>query len=82
MSTEIAQETSFNKEVNDINKNSNQIESKSREVSPKLIVGGKKYGRRSRPQSAVAFDSSQSDSEEDSTATDRSRSRNSQRVSN
>lgn len=40
-------------------------ESKSREVSPKLVVRGKKYGRRSRPQSAAQFDSSQSDSEED-----------------
>lgn len=40
-------------------------ESKSREVSPKLVVRGKKYGRRSRPQSVAAFESSQSDSEED-----------------
>lgn len=40
-------------------------ESKSREVSPKLVVRGKKYGRRSRPQSAAQFESSQSDSEED-----------------
>lgn len=39
--------------------------SKSREVSPKLVVRGKKYGRRSRPQSVAAFESSQSDSEED-----------------
>lgn len=38
---------------------------KSREVSPKLVVRGKKYGRRSRPQSVAAFESSQSDSEED-----------------
>lgn len=36
-------------------------QSPSREVSPKFIVGGKKYGRRSRPQSA-SFDS-QSDSD-------------------
>lgn len=81
MSADTTQESSFNEEVNDINKNKNESESKSREVSPKLIVGGKKYGRRSRPQSAASFDSSQSDSEEDSKATDRSRSRNSQRVS-
>lgn len=40
-------------------------ESKSREVSPKLVVRGKKYGRRSRPQSVAPFESSQSDSEED-----------------
>lgn len=40
-------------------------ESRSREVSPKLVVRGKKYGRRSRPQSAAQFESSQSDSEED-----------------
>lgn len=40
-------------------------EAKSREVSPKLVVRGKKYGRRSRPQSVAAFESSQSDSEED-----------------
>lgn len=38
---------------------------KSREVSPKLVVRGKKYGRRSRPQSVAPFESSQSDSEED-----------------
>lgn len=79
MSAELAQE-SVNKEVSDINKCSNETESKSREVSPKLIVGGKKYGRRSRPQSAAPFDSSQSDSEDDSKA-EKSRSRNSQRVS-
>lgn len=57
-----------NDEVNaiiTINKNQNVNESKSREVSPKLVVGGKKYGRRSRPQSAAPFESSQSDSEED-----------------
>lgn len=40
-------------------------DSKSREVSPKLVVRGKKYGRRSRPQSVAPFESSQSDSEED-----------------
>lgn len=40
-------------------------EAKSREVSPKLVVRGKKYGRRSRPQSVAPFESSQSDSEED-----------------
>lgn len=37
--------------------------SKSREVSPKLVVAGKKYGRRSRPQSAAFDTSSQSDSD-------------------
>lgn len=36
---------------------------KSREVSPKLVVAGKKYGRRSRPQSAAFDTSSQSDSD-------------------
>lgn len=79
MSAELAQD-SVNEEVSNINKSSNETESKSREVSPKLIVGGKKYGRRSRPQSAAPFDSSQSDSEDDS-KTEHSRSRNSQRVS-
>lgn len=54
-------------EVDDINKNGANSESKSREVSPKLVVGSKKYGRRSRPQSA-AFDSSQSDSDEHDTS--------------
>lgn len=46
-------------------KTSNTNDSKSREVSPKLVVRGKKYGRRSRPQSAAMFESSQSDLEED-----------------
>lgn len=41
------------------------VAAKSREVSPKLVVRGKKYGRRSRPQSVAPFESSQSDSEED-----------------
>lgn len=41
------------------------IISKSREVSPILVVAGKKYGRRSRPQSAAAFDSSSSHSDSD-----------------
>lgn len=59
-----------NDEVTDIIRNENG-ESKSREVSPKLVVGGRKYGRRSRPQSAVAFDSSQSDSEDDQQTNDR-----------
>lgn len=45
--------------------NTSQNDSKSREVSPKLVVRGKKYGRRSRPQSAAMFESSQSDSEGD-----------------
>lgn len=59
-----------NDEVTDIVRNGNG-ESKSREVSPKLVVGGRKYGRRSRPQSAVAFDSSQSESDDDQNAHDR-----------
>lgn len=59
-----------NDEVTDIIRNENG-ESKSREVSPKLVVGGRKYGRRSRPQSAVAFDSSQSDSDDDQLNNDR-----------
>lgn len=67
--------TPFNTEYDDHNDEVNTIvkinkdqcvsESKSREVSPKLVVGGRKYGRRSRPQSAAPFESSQSDSEED-----------------
>lgn len=56
-----------NDEVTDIIRNENS-ESKSREVSPKLVVGGRKYGRRSRPQSAVSFDSSPSESDEDQRA--------------
>lgn len=48
--------------------------SKSREVSPKLVVAGKKYGRRSRPQS-VAFDSlHQSDSDESDHSTNEKKS--------
>lgn len=43
--------------------------SPSREVSPKFIVDGKKYGRRSRPPSA-AFDSSQSESENEYNTSD------------
>lgn len=62
-------------EVIDIIKNENG-ELKSREVSPKLVVGGRKYGRRSRPQSAVAYDSSQTDSDDDQqNATDKMRSK-------
>lgn len=53
VSSDLAQNTTYD------------TESKSREVSPKLVVRGKKYGRRSRPQSAAQFESSQSDSEED-----------------
>lgn len=68
-------ESSFAEEFNRIDKNSS--ESRSREVSPKLVVGGKKYGRRSRPHSAIAFDS-QSDSEEESKSRS---SKSSQRVS-
>lgn len=47
------------------NNNNNKNDSKSREVSPKLVVRGKKYGRRSRPQSAAMLESSQSDSDYD-----------------
>lgn len=47
------------------NNNNNKNDSKSREVSPKLVVRGKKYGRRSRPQSAAMLESSQSDSDGD-----------------
>lgn len=64
------QRTADNDEVTDIVRNENG-ESKSREVSPKLVVGGKKYGRRSRPQSAVAFDSSPSESDDDQSGYDR-----------
>lgn len=45
--------------------NNSKNDSQSREVSPKLVVRGKKYGRRSRPQSAAMFESSQSDSDGD-----------------
>lgn len=54
--------------TDEISQNSHVIRQKSpsREVSPKLIVGTKKYGRRSRPQSVVTiFDSSQSDTDND-----------------
>lgn len=60
-----AYDVNVNDEIDDINKTLPNNEPKSREVSPKLVVGGKKYGRRSRPQSATAFESSESDSEED-----------------
>lgn len=42
-----------------------ELSSKSREVSPILVVAGKKYGRRSRPQSAATFGSSSSHSDSD-----------------
>ena len=41
--------------------------SPGREISPKLIMGSKKYGRRSRPQSLVT-DSSHSDTDDDNEA--------------
>lgn len=57
--------SSQNSHLNDETTASMYDEAKSREVSPKLVVRGKKYGRRSRPQSVAPFESSQSDSEED-----------------
>lgn len=69
--TSISQDTSsYGDQSNEITSIMNRNDScdngsKSREVSPKLVVRGKKYGRRSRPQSAAPFESSQSDSEED-----------------
>lgn len=57
--------TDNNDEVNTIIQCRADGETKSREVSPKLVVGGKKYGRRSRPQSAIAFNSSPSESDDD-----------------
>ncbi|KAL5280441.1 NINL family protein [Megaselia abdita] len=41
------------------------VDQSDREVSPKLIVGNKKYGRRSVPQSIINSDSSESDSEDE-----------------
>lgn len=46
------------------------VDQSDREISPKLIVGNKKYGRRSVPQSVIQTDSSESDSE-DEEATER-----------
>ncbi|XP_055375665.1 blastoderm-specific protein 25D isoform X1 [Condylostylus longicornis] len=42
-------------------------DSPGREISPKLIMGAKKYGRRSRPQS-IATDSSLSETDDENTA--------------
>lgn len=54
----------------------------TREVSPKFVVGGKKYGRRSRPQSA-SFDSQSDSDNEYSTQDDQQNSKTmkSQKVS-
>lgn len=46
-----------------------KLTSPSREVSPKFVVAGKKYGRRSRPPSDT-FDSSQSDTDPECTSND------------
>lgn len=54
--------------VLDATTSSNSSGSPSREVSPKYVVAGKKYGRRSRPASGAFDDMSSSDTDADATA--------------